>query len=189
MMKRAEGPVIGSRLRRRLQNPYKLLESIGLASGHNFLDIGCGRGFLTLPAAHLVGVEGRVYAVDTSPDYLDDLRRQVEKLGLKNVEIIQTDAAELNGVPEMGVNRAAMIFSLHHIDRLDDALSLLHRKLRPDASIIVVDPIKSRMLGHGTRPEEMLNLFKKLGYSVNYFRKGIFTWTAILAPQNSGKLL
>jgi len=184
-----EGPLIGSRLRRWLQNPYKILELLGLGRGHTFLDIGCGRGFLTLPAAHIVGDEGRVYAVDTSPDYLDELRRHVKKLGLGNVEVIETDAAELDGVPDMTVDRAALMLSLHHINRKADALSLLLGKLRPDASVLVMDPIKSRMLGHGTEPEEMLNLFKRLGYGVSYYRKGLVTWAAILAPQNAGQPL
>ena len=188
-MKRAEGPVIGSRLRRWLQNPYKILARLGLDRGHTFLDIGCGRGFLTLPAAHIVGWEDRVYAVDISSDHLDELRLHVKKLGLGNVEVIQTDAVELDGIPEMTVDRAALIFSLHHIERRADALSTLLRKLRPGASIIIVDPIKSRMLGHGTQPEEMLRLFKNVGYTINYYGKGLVTWTAILAPQYSGQLL
>jgi SAM-dependent methyltransferase len=50
--------VIGSRVRSWLQDPYKILSSLGLSRGHVFLDIGCGTGFLTFPASTVVGDKG-----------------------------------------------------------------------------------------------------------------------------------
>jgi len=50
-----------------IRNPYKILERAGLKPGQNVLEVGCGPGFFTIPAAHIVGEEGKVYAVDTHP--------------------------------------------------------------------------------------------------------------------------
>ncbi|MEM3096212.1 MAG: methyltransferase domain-containing protein, partial [Nitrososphaerota archaeon] len=138
-MERFEGPVIGSRIRRWIQNPYKLLALLELGRGQSFLDIGCGRGFLTLPAAHIVGAEGRVYAVDTSAKYLTELRKRVKSLNLSNVSILETDASELDGVLHKSVDKAAMMLSLHHIERKRTALTVLREKLREGSSILVVD--------------------------------------------------
>jgi len=49
------------------RNPYRLLEVAGLKSGQKVLEVGCGPGFFTLPAAKIVGEEGYIYAVDVHP--------------------------------------------------------------------------------------------------------------------------
>ena len=49
---------------RRLRNPYKLLKAAGIQKGMKVLEVGCGPGVFTIPAAELVGEERVVYAVD-----------------------------------------------------------------------------------------------------------------------------
>ena len=48
-------------------NPYKLLNAAGLKPGQKVLEVGCGPGFFTIPAAKIVGAEGVVYALDVNP--------------------------------------------------------------------------------------------------------------------------
>jgi 2-polyprenyl-3-methyl-5-hydroxy-6-metoxy-1,4-benzoquinol methylase len=50
--------------RRRWQNPEAILAYVGLKAGFTFVDVGCGNGFFTVPAARLVGDEGTVYGLD-----------------------------------------------------------------------------------------------------------------------------
>jgi ubiquinone/menaquinone biosynthesis C-methylase UbiE len=50
-----------------------------------FMDIGCGYGFFTIPAAQIVGKKGRVYAVDIDASSIDQLKRDAAKKGLKNI--------------------------------------------------------------------------------------------------------
>ena len=50
--------------RRKWQNPENILDGIGLHPGMTFIDIGCGQGFFTIPAAKIVGDSGKVYASD-----------------------------------------------------------------------------------------------------------------------------
>ena len=45
--------------RRTWQNPEEILTAIGLKAGQTLIDIGCGEGFFTLPAARIVGPNGR----------------------------------------------------------------------------------------------------------------------------------
>ncbi len=50
--------------RRKMQNPESILIDIGLKPGMIFVDIGCGDGYFALPAARMVGPEGKVIAID-----------------------------------------------------------------------------------------------------------------------------
>ena len=47
-----------------VRNPYKLLKAAGLEEGQKVIEVGCGPGFFTIPAARIVGDEGHVYAVE-----------------------------------------------------------------------------------------------------------------------------
>ena len=63
------------------------LESIGLQSGMTFMDIGCGYGFFTIPAANIVGETGKIYAVDIDAISIDQLKRNAVDKGLKNIHV------------------------------------------------------------------------------------------------------
>jgi ubiquinone/menaquinone biosynthesis C-methylase UbiE len=43
-----------------VRNPYKLLKAAGLEEGQKVIEVGCGPGFFTIPAARIVGDEGHV---------------------------------------------------------------------------------------------------------------------------------
>jgi len=44
------------------RDPYKVLKAAGLEPGQRALEVGCGPGFFTIPAARIVGEEGSVLA-------------------------------------------------------------------------------------------------------------------------------
>jgi ubiquinone/menaquinone biosynthesis C-methylase UbiE len=56
-----------------------------LKPGMTFLDIGCGQGFFTLPAAKIVGVNGKVHALDISAENIAVLKRNLDLAGFENV--------------------------------------------------------------------------------------------------------
>ncbi len=66
------------------------LTNIGISNGDTVLDFGCGRGYYTIPAAHLVGRNGKVYALDKREDRLSTVRRKVHARNLSNIEILHT---------------------------------------------------------------------------------------------------
>ena len=57
--------------------------------GETVLDLGCGGGIDCLLAARLVGSSGKVIGVDMSPKALATARKNLEELGLTNVEFRQ----------------------------------------------------------------------------------------------------
>lgn len=70
---------------RKWHHPKIDLEGIGVRPGIVFMDIGCGDGFFTIPAAQVVGDRGKVYAVDIDDSAINKLKQKAAKKGLKNV--------------------------------------------------------------------------------------------------------
>lgn len=75
-------------------NPDAILTDIGLKPGLTFVDVGCGDGFFTLPAAHIVGLEGRVYGVDIDREQINELRKKAASAGLTHMELKVSKAEE-----------------------------------------------------------------------------------------------
>jgi ubiquinone/menaquinone biosynthesis C-methylase UbiE len=73
------------RQRRTWQNPEAILTGIGLAPHQTFVDVGCGDGFFSIPAAKIVGPLGRVYGIDIDAGALDRLRSKAHGEGLANI--------------------------------------------------------------------------------------------------------
>jgi len=51
------------------------------------MDIGCGDGFFVLPAARLVGEEGKVYGLDIDREVIDRLKEEAAREGLRNLDL------------------------------------------------------------------------------------------------------
>ncbi len=75
------GYLLVNPLRRLFENPDKLLAPY-LTPGMTVLDMGCAMGFFTVPAARLIGENGRVLAVDLQPKMISALKRRLARRGL-----------------------------------------------------------------------------------------------------------
>ncbi len=64
-------------------------KSIGVKRKDIVLDFGCGEGHYTIPAAKVVGAEGKVYAFDKDKDVLRESEKTIGQFGLKNIELIE----------------------------------------------------------------------------------------------------
>ena len=72
--------------RRKWQNPDRILVSIGLNLGFTFVDVGCGDGFFSIPAAKIVGKKGKVFALDSDGEAIAALRKKALTKNLTNIE-------------------------------------------------------------------------------------------------------
>ena len=69
-----------------------LLDTIGIRPGSRVLDVGCGPiGILGL-LSEKVGPEGEVVGLEREPRFVELARREVGRLGLQNVTILEADA-------------------------------------------------------------------------------------------------
>jgi len=77
------------------------------------LEVGCGPGFFTMPAAKIVGEEGVVYAADVHPLAIERAKGKIEREGMKNVKPMLANASE-TGLPDQSID-LAFIFGLRYI--------------------------------------------------------------------------
>ena len=87
--------VMESPLRRKFFDPAKALKAAGIQSGQKVLEVGCGTGFFTIPAAKLVGNEGRVLTIDPHPLAIEQVVKKIRDAGLTNIEVIKADATKV----------------------------------------------------------------------------------------------
>src|SRR5215213_3888062 len=73
----------------------RLVELAGVEPGSRVLDVAAGYGEPSLSAARKAGPEGSVTATDISADMLAFGRERAERLGVENIEWVESDAASL----------------------------------------------------------------------------------------------
>jgi arsenite methyltransferase len=66
-----------------------------LHAGEQVMDVGCGAGFDSLIAAHMVGSEGRVTGIDMTEAMVAKAKKSAEEVGADNVEFLIADAEHL----------------------------------------------------------------------------------------------
>lgn len=74
----------------------KLLIDAGIKKGMHVLDIGCGRGDLSLLLAEMVGAEGIILGLDFDESALTFARERIQENRLANVTFIQADLNALS---------------------------------------------------------------------------------------------
>jgi protein-L-isoaspartate O-methyltransferase len=70
----------------------RLLAASGMDIGQTVLEIGCGSGYFTLPAARILGPTGRLVSVDLHPAAVEETQKKVTEAGLDNVVVQREDA-------------------------------------------------------------------------------------------------
>lgn len=113
----------------------RLLVDAGVVHGMRVLDVGCGRGDVSILLARLVGERGEVLGVDRDPNPLTVARERVRELGLTNVSFTECDFAALSaehGLFDAAVGRRVLMY------QADPVLALrgLVRVLRPGALVV-----------------------------------------------------
>ena len=130
-----------SRLRYRFFGPQSILTGADILPGQHVLELGCGTGFFTLPAARMIGERGSLVSMDIVPEAVDLVSRKVQGAGLKNITVIEGDAMNtgldadsFDTVLLFGVIPAPML-------PLDRLLPEIRKVLKPGGMLAVWPPV------------------------------------------------
>ncbi|MFC1823373.1 class I SAM-dependent methyltransferase [Thermodesulfobacteriota bacterium] len=131
------GALMGSRVRQWIFDPVKTLRGADIQSGQSILEVGCGTGFFTIPAAQLIGDQGCLVAMDVSSGFIEQVSIKVQNTDLKNVRIVKRDALE-TGLETASIDKVLLFgvipFPLLPLNRL---LPEMHRVLKPEGTLAV----------------------------------------------------
>jgi ubiquinone/menaquinone biosynthesis C-methylase UbiE len=133
------GPFLAGGWRRRVQDPLAVLAP-HLRPGLTVLDIGCGMGFFTLPAAQLVGPEGRVVAVDLQPRMLAGLARRARAAGLAERIISHPCAKDSLELPPADADFALAFAVAHEVLDRPRLFAEIAAALKPGARLLLAEP-------------------------------------------------
>jgi SAM-dependent methyltransferase len=121
---------------------------IGDVRGQRVLDFGCGDGCNTA----LLAARGcRVYALDLSPDLLDQASRRADQDGVRESVRFLCGSAHAIPLPDASMDLVVGNVVLHHLD-VAAASREVSRVLRPGGRAIFREPIRASRLLRALRP-------------------------------------
>jgi len=151
--------------------PDQVVESIALKPGQSIADIGCGGGYFSLRFAEMVGKEGRVYAIDTKPEFLEYVKNSAKEKGLDNVVPMLVSGDKLD-LPQKSLDFIFMRNVTHHIPNRVEYFRNLKQFLKTDGKIIIIEykrgkPFTFRgIFRHYIPKETIIQEMEEAGYLV-----------------------
>ncbi|MET8092247.1 methyltransferase domain-containing protein [Micromonospora sp. NPDC005220] len=108
----------------------RLVDGLKLCPGEDVLDVGCGQGACTVPAARAVTPGGSVIGIDVAPAMVEGARDEIADEGLTNVDVRIGDATKPGFAPASfdAVVAGLVMFMLPDPA---DAAARYHRLVRP----------------------------------------------------------
>ncbi len=151
-----------------LENPYmnsvagaeKILDRMVLEPGMKVLDVGCGPGRLTIPAAKQVGSAGSVVALDIQPEMLNRLHERITAQNLTNIQTIQAGAGD-GAVPHDTFDRALLVTVLGEIPDRQAALAEIFTALKPGGILSITEALPDP---HYQSRSQLRKLAQTVGY-------------------------
>lgn len=119
----------------------RIIEACRLKSDMTVADVGAGTGLYTRLFAKEVGPNGKVFAVDIAPKFLDHIARTAVERGMTNVETVLADDDATNLPPE-SVDLAFICDTYHHFEFPQRTMQSIHRALKPGGRLVVIDFIR-----------------------------------------------
>ena len=158
----------------------KILTACGLEENRVFLDVGCGNGYFSLPAAEIVGPGGKVYAFDISSQMLEDLQGRAEAQQIENLKLYQVNnsgVCEGNIQGELADSGDMMLMAnlLHEVSNLPKFIQYYLDFLKDQGRLIVIDWRKKEMetgpdYQHRLAVDTVQNLLREADLELEYSR-------------------
>lgn len=115
-----------------------IVEALDLKPGMSVADVGAGTGLFVQPFAQAVGKQGRVFALDIAPAFVQHIQKRAGQLGLANVEAILSSPTSTE-LPPRSVDVTFICDTYHHFDDPQAMLGSIRQALRDGGRLIIID--------------------------------------------------
>jgi ubiquinone/menaquinone biosynthesis C-methylase UbiE len=116
----------------------RIVDGCPIKPGMTVADIGAGTGLFSRMFAKAVGSEGKVYAVDIAPNFIDHIEKTCKENRITNVTgiVCKGDSVEL---PPDSIDLAFICDTYHHFEFPHKTMTSIHRALRTGGKVVVID--------------------------------------------------
>jgi len=122
-------------------HPETNLKTVGITENMIVADLGSGSGHYAKAAAHMVGTEGRVYAVEVQKELVRRLSEQAQTEHLHNIEVLHGDIEAIGG-SKIGNDTADVTLLcnvLFQVENKKDLITEAMRITRANGRVVVID--------------------------------------------------
>lgn len=116
----------------------EIVAACGLEMGMAVADVGAGTGLFTRLFAEAVGKEGKVFAIDISPKFLEHIDTSAKQFGLTNVQTILGTDHSL----ELAANSVDVVFicdTYHHFEYPARMMRSIDTSLNEGGRVVLID--------------------------------------------------
>ncbi len=157
-------------IRKRFRDIEGEISLAEIEPGLYILDFGCGLGFNTIPAAKAVGDTGRVFALDLSEQAIKITEEKINKLNLKNVEIIHSGCD--TGLQDKSIDLVYLHNTLPLIKEKQKVLNEITRVIKTGGRLSYISRAGSRIYGKNTISDDQLKELLYADFTLKKEKKG-----------------
>lgn len=152
--------------RKRIFNPKRILEFLGIQSGMTVADIGCGTGLMTVPISSAAGPDGKIYAVDISAGMIREVIKKIESKKLSNVRAVLSRENEIP-IESAILDYVILVAVVHELKNRHLFFRELRRILKDNAIIGIIE-WKKVDSPYGPPVSERISLFSMKKFLANH---------------------
>jgi len=137
------------------------------------LDVGCGPGRVSIPAAERVRPNGQVLALDVQAAMLEKLEKRAAARGITNIQTIESPI-EVAALESNTCDRALLVWVLGEIPDRAAALQRIFTALKPGAVLSITETLADP---HYQRLVTVLQLAETVGFHRDQYYGGWLAYT------------
>ncbi len=153
-------------------DPDFILTELGLdETWQAVVDMGCGYGTFTIPAARRIG--GMVHAMDIDPQMVEACQARAKESGVANIDCVERDFVTYGTCLPDDIVDFVMLFNILHAEQPLSLLEEAYRILKPGGKVGIIhwnyDPTTPRgpSMEIRPRPEQCQDWIRTAGFELS----------------------